>query len=338
MTEETGAIEANGSEPVSAPTEAPSSARESISRALDGLYDDAGDVRDEAPKAADKPASGPQRGADGKFAAKEAADASEAPAVEAGTEAKPEAPKAADATDAPAGFDAAAKAAWASAPAELKGAVTRRMGELEAGLRTYQQDFGGLREFAQLAKSQGQTPAAVVNNYVAIERQLAADPVKGLSLIAQNMGLDLRQIAAQMAGQPEPQRDAVIDDLKRELAALKRGFGGVQQTIQEQRTSAIGESVKAFAAAHPRFDELGDDIAQMLSTGYANSLEDAYAKAERLNPLPPAPVGRTAEQQAAQTRKASLAVTGAPVAGSNPATRKPPSTAREAVRNALSGL
>lgn len=346
MTEEVAAPEASGAEPVAAPVETPTapptSARESVSKALSGLYDDAGDVREEAPatdvKPAEKPSSGPQRGADGKFMAKEPpTDAGEAPKDEAVAEAKPEAPKAVDASDAPAGFDAAAKAAWAGAPAELKGAVTRRLGELETGLRAYQQDFGGLREFAQLAKSQGQTPAAVVNNYVAIEKQLASDPIKGLSLIAQNMGMDLRQVAAHIAGQPAPERDAVIDELKRELADLKRGFGGVQQTIQDQRNSAIGESVKAFAAAHPRFDELGDEIARMLSTGYASSLEDAYAKAERLNPLPPAPqpAVRTPEQQAAQTRKASLAVTGAPVAGSNPATRKPPSSARDAVRNAL---
>lgn len=287
-----------------------------------------------APAAAtqeDAPAQeGRVRDEHGRFAAKDADGQAEQPAkpeakpAEAAAGAAPAAP----AVDAPAGFSEAGKAAWASAPDAVKADVRRRFTELETGLRGYQQDFGPLREFAALAKSQGQTPAAVVQNYVAIEKQLAADPIKGLDLIARNMGMDLRAVAAQVLGQPapaggEPAKDNVIADLRREIAELRQGFGGVQQTIQEQRTAAIERDVEAFAASAPRFEELAGEISEMLRTGYAKDLRDAYTKADRLNPLPPAPVA----EPAPQTRKpANLSVSGAPASGSNPSTRKPPAS------------
>lgn len=349
MTEETAAPEASGAEAVSAPS---SSSGEAISRALDSVFGDAQDTSDirkeDAPAPDEKPASGPQRGPDGKFAAKEATP------PDAGTEAtdpakpeddaeKAEAKDEAKETgpDAPRGFDPAAKAAWEAAPAELKGAVSRRIGELESGLRQYQQDFGDLRPFVQMAKQANIQPKAAIEAWMSAERILSENPVEGVRHLAKTMGFDAKAVLAQIAGDAPPdQKDGTIEALRREIADLKRGFGGVQQTMQQQREASIQRDVEAFAASNPRFEELSGDIAEMLRTGYAKDLADAYAKAERLNPLPPSPqpAARNPEQQAAQTRKASLAVTGAPVAGSNPATRKTPSSTKEALEGAFSSL
>ena len=74
----------------------------------------------------------------------------------------------------------------------------------------------------------------------------------------------------------------------------------------------------------------------MLSTGYAASLEDAYTKADRLNPLAPSPAAQTGTPAPAQTGTAHLSVKGAPSSGHSATTRS--ATTEEASRRALAAV
>ena len=87
-----------------------------------------------------------------------------------------------------------------------------------------------------------------------MENQLRADPIKGLEIICQNVGLSLRDVAALLGVTPG------------------QGQGGADSTH---------DSVTKFAAAHPRFEELSEDIVFFLDTGRANDLAEAYTLAER---------------------------------------------------------
>ena len=343
MTEETAAPEAGGAETVAPvePTttpEAPAkpeyaqSSREAVARALDML-----DKRDAEPEA-QEPQTERQRDERGRFApttaeaADEAEEAVEAPKVE--TVAKP-----------PRGLSKDAAEAWAQAPEAVRKDVERRFAEMERGIAQYQQEYGPLKEYADMARQHGTTLKQALDNYVGIERLLASDPKTAFERLARNAGVDL---ASMFGGQPEgqqAQQDAqTITALRQELAELRRGLQGFQQTYQQteqQRAEqAAMQTVQAFAQAHPRLDELSADIAHMLQTGFATSLEDAYEKADRLNPapqLPPAP--QPNPQQAAQTRaRASLTTNGAPGPGSDPRSRTIPPTANAAVRNAFDRL
>lgn len=272
---------------------------------------------------ADDPApasDGRARGPDGKFVAKEpAADPAAEPAAE------PADAPAAPVEEAPQGFHAQAKADWAKTPPSIRGEVQRRFGEMQAGLDRYRAQTEPLRPFLDHYGSAEQM-AQYLGGVAQFEGMLRQNPAQGFANICQALNVDVRAVAAQIVGQPAPERDQVIDGLRGEIVALKQQFGGVAQTVEQQRQSAVTQSVHAFAASHPRFDELSGEIATMLKTGYAASLEDAYAKAERLNPAPVAPAAPAAPP-APQTRKSDLTVQGAP--GSNPSSPRIVATSSE---------
>ena len=313
------------SAPVEAPVandapEAPVGRREALEKAFEAM---------------DKP-EGPTRGPDGKFVARETAEKPAEPVQQKAPDTKAPEVKT-PLSEPPARFSADAKAAWEQAPEPVKGEIKRAIAEMERGIAEKDQALAPLKPYMDMAKQQGVALPEALGRYVAMEQLLYKDPIKGFEAIANNLGMTLGQLVGKITGQaPEQQataKDQEILSLKNEIQALKGQFGQVSQTIEQQRQASVMSSVQQFAREHPRFDELAPDIAKMLQTGFAADLEDAYAKADRLNPAPqPAPVATTAPP--AQTRPA-LSVTGAPTTGSNPALRKPSNSRREALINAF---
>jgi TolA-binding protein len=192
-----------------------------------------------------------------------------------------------------------------------------------------------------MATKQGTTVKAALDRYTGMENKIRADMLGGLDEIVSNASngkLSLRDVAAHIMGQtPEQnqsQSDATIRELKQTVARLEQQVGGVTQTITQQRENATLQEVTKFAEAHPRFEELAEDIGFFMQSGRAKDLSEAYTLAERLNP---APVQATAEvpkaadasakvtDLAEQIRKGAKSPTGAPSAGSDPATNKRPS-------------
>lgn len=303
----------------------------------------------EQPALAETQQTGRERNPDGTF---KATDATQQPKETPQAAANPEdASKAATTfAEAPSRFSPDAKAAWATAPEPVKAEVTRAIKELEGGIQQYQQAFEPYKDFDKQLKATGQTFKEVFDHYTGIENLLAQDPIKGLDTICRNLGLSLEQVASHVMGQPQDQQrsqtDTYINDLKSEIADLKKQVGGVTTTIQSQQEKAILDQIDAFAAdpAHSRFDELSETITKLLTNGMAPSLDEAYSMADRLNPAPavaaPAPAAPAAQQQTAspQTRKGQLSPSGAPASGSNPASRKPPESPREAVQRAFASV
>lgn len=299
-----------------------------------------------------KPEGDRKRGPDGRFVASEAADVQEADdAKEERPEQVPETKAAAEKTgfaEPPARFSAEAKAAWAAAPEPVKAEIHRAVREMEAGIEKHRaaaQEWDAIREFDDLAKRHNTSVKTALTNYVRLDTEMAKDPIKGLDLVAQQFGMTLRQVAEHVLGQPadqtQHQNEAIIMELRRELAGLKEQLGGVSTTIQEQRNASVQREVEAFAADHPRFDELSEEIARQIGAGF--TLAEAYRRAELLNPVQtpaqaPAVEAAPKPDLAAQTRKGSLSLNGAPSSGSNPAHRKPPSSARDALDRAFGQL
>ena len=122
-----------------------------------------------------------------------------------------------------------------------------------------------LAEFHTMAAKGGTDVRTALSRYVGMENQLRADvkngTFKGLEIICQNVGMSLREVAAKVLG--------LIPD---------QGQGAAGPTH---------ESVTKFAAEHPRFEELSNDIALFLETGRTGDIAEAYEMAERLNPAPP---------------------------------------------------
>jgi hypothetical protein len=156
----------------------------------------------------------------------------------------------------PTRFTAAAKEAWPSAPEALRIEVLRLERELMAGLRKHQAAAArdaDLADFHARAAKGGITLKEALSAYISLEDLLRSDPDKGLEAIFRNLGISSREWAAKLLGQV-PDADATT------------------------------EAVLKFAADHPRFKELSEDIVFFLDTGRANDLAEAYSLAERFSP------------------------------------------------------
>lgn len=290
----------------------------------------AAEITKEEPQDSERP-----RGPDGKFVAKDADKPAEA--TEKAEKPAPEADEGTEYQDAPTRFSADAKAAWKDAPKAVRAEAHRMMKELEGGLAQKDEIIEPLKPFMEMAQKHNTTVHQALANYTRIDGMLRQDPRAGYAHLARSMGHTPEQVAALLTGQEPGQPDAKdreIADLRRELNETRQQVQQVSTNFQTQQEQAIAQQVNQFAAQNPRFEELQDDIVQMLSTGYATSLEDAYQKAERLNPAPPQPEPVPAPPPVAQTREAK-SVTGAPSTGSNPVKRTPSKSPEEALKRAF---
>lgn len=293
-------------------------------------------------KAAPKEAKAEQPRENGKFVAKDKpAEAADATAAKAEAEA---APPAKSTYEAPKRFSEDAKKVWDTSPDPVKAEVSRMEREMTQGIEKHRakaERDDTLAEFHDIATKQGTTVKAALGRYMGMENKIRADMLGGLDEIvanASNGKLSLRDVAAHIMGQtPEQnqsQSDATIRELKQTVARLQEQVGGVTQSITQQRENATLQEVTKFAEAHPRFEELAEDIGFFMQSGRAKDLSEAYTLAERLNPAPAqatAEVPKAADASAKvtdlaeQIRKGAKSPTGAPSAGSDPVTNKRPS-------------
>lgn len=358
-------------EPRSAPEpeakkEAPS-AREALRKAREEVTArEKGD--DGKPDGQPKPvkSDGPTRSDDGKFAAK---DGGQPQKVDpAAKPAQPQAQQPAqrpqsfteDEAKVPARFHDGAKAEWATTPQSVRAEVARMEREFTEGYRKYKDSaeaFEPVRRFHDMARQSGTTLDAALDRYVNLENLLRQDvnagrvPIRGLEEVCRNFGMSLRDVAAHVMGQTPDQnaaqQDATIRELRQQVQQLTQAVGGVANTFQTQRKTATLSEIEAFAAQNPRFEELSEDIAFFLESKRAKDLAEAYALADRLNPAaepaksaPGPSAARAPEPSAAQsghvaqTDKGQKSITGAPSSGSDPVTKRPSSSIREALKRA----
>jgi hypothetical protein len=252
--------------------------------------------------------------------------------------------------EAPARFksDAAAMAEWEKAPDPVKAAVHRSFREMEAGIEKHRvaaESYEKVRDFDELAKKNNTSLRDAMTRYTTLERTLLSDPIKGIEAVCDYAGVSLRQLAAHVMGQKpdqvQGQNDATIRELKQQIQTLQQHVGGVTQTMQEQHVAGIEAQVEKFKADNPRFEELAEDIATLLRKGMTKDLAEAYSMAERLKPAPAAavqaaPQTRIAPDPLAQTQKGSKSITGAPSAGSDPATKRASTSIKDSLRRAMS--
>lgn len=254
--------------------------------------------------------------------------------------------------EAPARFksDAAAMAEWEKAPEPVKAAVHRSIRELEAGIEKHRvsaEEFEKVRDFDELAKKNNTSLRDAMTRYTNLERTLLSDPLKGIQQVCDYAGVSLRQLAAHVMGQKpdevQGQSDATIRELRQQVSKLEQSITSVTNNMQQQHVASVDAQVQKFAADHPRFEELAPDIAKLIKQGMTEDLAEAYSMAEKLNPdtaapattVSAAPQTRTAPDPQAQTLKGSKSVSGAPSAGSDPATKRASTSIKDSLRRAV---
>ncbi|WP_376711073.1 hypothetical protein [Pseudochrobactrum lubricantis] len=356
---ETPAEQPEAKEPAKSP-------REAVERALAKVKEAPVDTKQEAKP--EKPAA--KEGENNEPAKDEAKPQAEQPkanadAPEAAKPAEqpqtPEAPKPVK-FEAPQRFHEQARQEWESTPESVRAEVNRSLSELENGLNKYREShekYETIREYDEMATQYGTTVKDALANYTGIERLLHSDPFTAFEQIIANVAahkqwrnpdgtpVSFRDVAASYLNMPADRtasrQDTVIRQMNEKITELTNRSAAFEQTMQDNRLRETHEMIQSFAKDHPRVEELADDIAFLLESKRAATLQDAYALADRMNPSQ-APLTQAAENPTAQTRDAPSpvnpaglkSVSGAPSAGSDPRTAgKPSSSPREALQKAL---
>ncbi|AZW14219.1 hypothetical protein CS344_20105 [Bordetella bronchiseptica] len=159
--------------------------------------------------------------------------------------------------------------------------------------------------------------------------------------IASDYGIDL-----QKAVQTSP--DPRMWQLERQLHEERMAREEFQRSIQDRDTTAATSEIEAFAAEpqNEHFAVVRGDMAQLLQSGIATSLQDAYDKAVWARPdLRKSLVDKErieAEKRAIeQARKAKAKSAASSVKGSPPSSSgalKPDASVQDTVRAAIDGL
>lgn len=126
-----------------------------------------------------------------------------------------------------------------------------------------------------------------------------------------------------------------IDQLERKLTQPQKA-APVEQSYPPEPTPEMIEQVKEFAAKNPYFERVQADMGLLLQAGRASSLEDAYAKAVKLNDE----IQNELRQKATKTVSAAKAGTTQLKSSGSPSRSAPnakPLSLREALEKAMEG-
>lgn len=182
----------------------------------------------------------------------------------------------------PTSWSADAKSAWATLPPAIQQAVLKREQEMSSGGRQwseekqrYEQSLAPVRE---RAARHGIDEHEGIKRLIAAQDALDRDPVSGIQWLAQAYGVDLQTMSAN-PGQART-ADPMLQNLLQEVQ-------GIKQTFQQQTEAQAAQTVESFKSSkdasgnplYPHFDDVREEMSDLLERGKAHDLAEAYQKA-----------------------------------------------------------
>jgi hypothetical protein len=248
----------------------------------------------------------------------------------------------------PASWSAAAKTKFATLDPDVQQEVLKRERDVTDGLAQRQQrDERFNRLDSLLAPRRERFQLAGLDEFQAVQALFAAQdflertPREGIAYLARQYGVDLRSFAQGVPAQTaQPPLHPAIQQLLTKVQTLESAQAQ-QQTAQHQAaTSHFVSEVQSFRTDPKNlyFDNVADDMAVLLQSGRASTLQDAYDRAVWANPetrplvQQSTEAAREADRQAAarakaeRARHASGSVTGSPTPGSSPTRGQSPTS------------
>jgi hypothetical protein len=135
--------------------------------------------------------------------------------------------------------------------------------------------------------------------------------------------------------------------MESKLAEQQRMLEEISQSKQMAEEAQLNQTIEQFASQHEYFEDVRETMADLLDRGLASTLDDAYAKAVRLNddvfskvqqaqqPAPQVQQVQRADQAAKAAKASAVSVKGSPTG----VTRAPePKSTEEAVRIAMAQM
>jgi hypothetical protein len=245
----------------------------------------------------------------------------------------------------PPGWSPAAKVAFDALPAEVKTAVAQREVEINKGFAKLA-EYKPIEQYAEMAKRNGTTLDYALQQYTGIEQLLKQDFLSGIDRLCQNSRIDPVSLAQailarsgsapqtaagdQQQGYQTPQ-SAVPEPVMQKIQQLESYIAHQQQVQAQQAQAEVQSSIQQFAAdpSNKFFENVRPQMAQLMQTGTASTLKEAYDAACWMNPeirnllIKQQSTGQAqvAKQAAAatQARQATKSITGSPSPGASSA-------------------
>ena len=135
----------------------------------------------------------------------------------------------------------------------------------------------------------GITPQQYMAQLIQGDRSIQANPLGAIQQIARNAGINLDALEQQAATvqQPDPQ----VNALQQQVQQLQGYVQNNEERAAQERQAGLVNQIDTFASqtdaegnlAHPHFDSLRVTMGQLIESGAASDLNDAYSKALRLD-------------------------------------------------------
>ena len=217
----------------------------------------------------------------------------------------------------PDAWSPAAKAQFATLPAEIQAEIARRESEVHKGFtkqdeqRTVGKQFQeAITPYLPLIRSEGGDPIRAVQDLLQtayVLRTAAPQQKQDLFLsLANQFGVDLNQISQRVAG-GQSQGDPQVAQLRNELQQLQWERQQAEQQRQAQEQMQLNQTIEQFAADPKNlyFPNVRVHMGALMRAGAASSLQDAYDQACRAHPEISRILLQQAEASAEQQRLAA---------------------------------
>jgi len=242
-----------------------------------------------------------------------------------------------------------AQEALSQLPPETQQYIVEREQQFHKGIQQYKEDAqkgrslgNALAPHMEYLNQLQVAPEVAVSKLIETERKLrTSDPqtkAKEFVRLAHDYGIDLNSLTSVPF-------DPYHHNLEQQLAQQQQQLAQLSQSRQMAEEAQLGQTIEQFAQSHEHFDEVRETMADLLDKGFATDLNDAYAKAVRLNddvfsrvstqPTQQANPLQRANEAAKAAKASAVSVKGSPTG----VTRAPePKTTEEAVRQAMAQL
>ena len=134
----------------------------------------------------------------------------------------------------------------------------------------------------------GLTPEKAVSALMQADYTLrTAPPQQKMQLfaqLAQSYGINLGAMGANPQAAPQNSVDPLVWQLQNELNNVRGEVMGWKQQQEMQQNQQLLTEINQFSLKADHFEEARPTMIQLLQSGMAETLEDAYEKAIRLNP------------------------------------------------------
>ena len=162
-----------------------------------------------------------------------------------------------------------------------------REGQFAQGVSTYKAEADRARAFQAIMEPHAprfQQYGADPQEYIG--RLLKMDEILATGSLEQKQAMLLSIArAVGLTDEPAPQGQAsyVPPELMNTVSTLQSKLDAIEKANERAEQQRLASEVDSFAADHPYLDDLAEPMAQLLETGFATSMEDAYRKALRLD-------------------------------------------------------